>query len=81
MFVYRSLAISRAPTMAKSIPPTVQPKLPANVCYQSGSVARPPRFFVVNLHPNSLRECQAAWMTKSRGSRTGHVSREGAGSG
>jgi hypothetical protein len=71
--------------VATSIPSTVQTKLPANILHallQSGPVARLlkwPRFFVFNLHPNILHECHPVWMTKSRGSRTGNVSREGGG--
>jgi hypothetical protein len=57
-------------------------------CYQSGSgrvpVVRERAYStghvsLVNLHYNSLRECQALWMTVLRESRAGNVSWEGGG--
>ena len=42
--------------------------------YSNGRVS-----FVVNLYSNTLRKCQALWMTMLRGSRAKNVSREGGG--
>jgi hypothetical protein len=85
MLVYRSLVFSLALQWRQAYRQQFKRAyLPMSsmVCYQSGPVARLlkwPRFLVVNLHPNTLHKCHAVWMTKSRGSRTGNVSRESGG--